>query len=69
MGKKPRDKNAPRKVKVPPTPNKGPVNYNLWKLVEGSWAGPEVVTGKNRRTVAKEIAAKTQNGTWKLRLA
>lgn len=69
MGKPVRDKNKVRKVKTPPVANSGPVKYNFWKLIEGSWSGPEVLTGKNRRTVAKELAAKNPSGSWKLRLA
>lgn len=76
MGKRPRDKTKVRKVKVPPTPNKGPVQYQVQfmptpseKGSHNKWSEPMIIEGKNRRSVAKELRSKYPAGGWKLRLA
>ncbi len=76
MGKKPRDKKAVTKNRVPPTPNQGLVSYNLYLLPsppeKGSfakWLEPVEIKGKNRRSVAKQVRQEYQNRQWKLRLA
>lgn len=76
MGRKVRDKKPPTKIRKAPTPNKGPVLYNLWLLpqpaVKGSedkWGEPIVLEGKNRRSVAKQVREEHKGRVWKLRLA
>jgi hypothetical protein len=74
MGKKPRDKNKVRKVKVPPVPNQGDVTFNLYLMPEpkekgGQWLEPIQVTGRNRRRIATQVREDYKNRGWKLRKA
>ena len=73
--RKPRDKNKPRKIKVPPVPNSGPVKYNVWFMPEvkevgnhDKWGEPTEIVGKNRKTVAKQVREQNHGKIWKLRL-
>lgn len=75
MGRKARDKKPPTKNRKAPVPNSGPVTFNLWLLpqppVKGSedkYEEPVQVTGKNRRTVAKQVREDYKGRVWKLRL-